>query len=221
MKKFISTFILLFAIIATASAQLNIKSSSSGSERFYRDTWASVSWNGKAFIFNSSDPNTALTLSFTLGKDKETAILTLNQILDWFEKAAKKESITFEDDGQEITLYKQDGVQIIISNGDCEFIRREYSRRITGALVGGVQYKKKEATPHFSFIQKKALVKTIEAISALSDSKYGNSAKVTVEPESQQEDTTVQPADTDSSQSAETNPNSDNIDVQPADSTAA
>ena len=87
--------------------------------------------------------------------------------------------------------------------------------------MGGVQYKKKEATPHFSYIQKKALVKTIEAISALSDSKYGNLAKVTAVPESQPEDTTVQPDDTTSSQSAETNPDSDNINVQPADSTAA
>ena len=106
---------------------------------------------------NSSDPTTALTLSFTLGKDKSSALTTLQQIYDWFESAENKTSITFEDDGNEITLYKQDGMQIIITTGDAEFARKEYNRRLSGALVGTMQYKKKESTPHLSFIVKKAL----------------------------------------------------------------
>lgn len=173
MKKIITSFVLLLTIVSSASAQLNIKSSNSVSERFYKDTWATVTWNGSAFMFNSSDPNTALTLSFTLGKDKASALTTLQQIYDWFEGAENKTSITFEDDGNDITLYKQDGLQILITTGDSEFARKEYSRRLSGALVGVSQYKKKEATPHFSYIQKKALVRSIEAITALTEPKYG------------------------------------------------
>lgn len=208
MKKIILTIILLFVIITTASAQLNIKSSSSKSERFYKDNWVTITWNGNAFMFNSSDPNTALTLSFTLGNNKESALITLNQIYDWFESAEKKTSITFEDNGNEITLYKQDGLQIIISTGDSEFIRKEYSRRISGMLIGTQQYKKKESTPHFSFIKKKALVNGIEEISALTDPKYSITSNDNIE--SQQENIEVQPTDSISSHSSETNPKSDN-----------
>lgn len=208
MKKIISTIILLFVIITTASAQLNIKSSSSKTERFYKDNWATITWNGNAFMFNSSDPVTALTLSFTLGNNKESALITLSQIYDWFESAEKKTSITFEDNGNEITLYKQDGLQIIISTGDPEFIRKEYSRRISGALIGSPQYRKKESTPHFSFIQKKALVKGIEEISALTEPQYGITSNDNLE--SQQENTEVQPTESISSQSSEITPKSDN-----------
>lgn len=173
MKRILISSIFLLCALFTASAQLNIKSTNSVSERFYKDTWATVTWNGSAFMFNSSDPTTALTLSFTLGKDKTSALTTLQQIYDWFESAENKTSITFEDDGNEITLYKQDGMQIIITTGDAEFARKEYNRRLSGALVGTMQYKKKESTPHLSFIIKKALVRSIEAISALADPKYG------------------------------------------------
>ena len=124
-------------------------------------------------MFNSSDPLTALTLSFTLGMDKTSALTTLQQIYDWFESAEKKSSITFEDDGNEITLYKQDNKEIIITTGDADYVRKEYSRRLSGALVGGIQYMKKESTPHFSYITKKALESSIDAISALTDPKYG------------------------------------------------
>lgn len=69
----------------------------------------------------------------------------------------KKSLITFEDDGNEITLYKQDNKEIIITTGDADYVRKEYSRRLSGALVGGIQYMKKEPTPHFSYITKKAI----------------------------------------------------------------
>lgn len=173
MKKIITSFTLLLAIVTTASAQLNIKKVNSVSERFYKDTWVTVTWDGSAFMFNSSDPVTALTLSFTLGKDKTSALTTLQQIYDWFKTAENKTSITFEDNGTDITLYKADGMEIVISTGDPEFIRKEFNRRISGALVGTYQYKKKESTPHFSYIREKALLRPIEAISALTDPKYG------------------------------------------------
>ena len=171
MKKFIFVLAaLLFS--ATAFAQLNITSTSSRAEQFYHDQWITESWNGSAFIATSSDPVTALSLTFTLGADKASALTTLQQISKWFKGADSKSSITFEDNGKQITLYKQDNLQIIISTGDPEFIRKEYTRRLSGALIGTVQYKKKESTPHFSFITKNALEKMIWNTYTITDPKY-------------------------------------------------
>lgn len=172
MKKILLVFVLLYSTLSLAHAQLKIKSTGSESERFYKDTWATITWNGSSFMFNSSDPVTGLTLSFTLGVNKSAALTTLNQMCDFLDNSGNKASITFEDNGREITLYKIDAYEIGISNGDAEFIRKETSRRISGAILGTPQYAKKESTPHYSFIKKKALVESIEALSALSDPKY-------------------------------------------------
>lgn len=171
MKKIVVS-VLIFSISLISFAQLNIKSTSNKSDQIYKDTWATVTWNGSAFMLNSSDPVTALTLSITLGPDKAHALTTLNQIKEWFYSVETKSAITFEDDGREITLYKTASIEMVISNGDAEYIRKETSRRISGALLGTSQYAKKEATPHYSFIKERALLSMIENISALSDPKY-------------------------------------------------
>lgn len=171
MKRIIVCVFSLF-IICSAFAQLNITSSGSKNETFYKDTWSTVTWNGKAFMFNSSDPVTGLTLSFTLGNIRSSAVTTLNQIFDFLEESESKSFITFEDNGKEITLYKIDSYELGISNGDAEYIRKETSRRISGALLGTQQYSKKDSTPHYSFIKRKALVESIETLTYLSDPKY-------------------------------------------------
>lgn len=172
MKKIILIVVAICGLCFTSFAQLNIKSTSSKSETLYRDMWVSCSWNGAAFIMTSSDPQTSLSLTFTLGGDKASAYKTVYQIISWFDSAENKSSITFEDGGNDITLYKQDGAQIIISTGDAEFIRKEYSRRISGALAGTPQYRKDERTPHLSFITDKAINEISRRIWTLTDPKY-------------------------------------------------
>ena len=172
MKKIILFLATALCLSGMAFAQLNIKSTSSKSETLYRDMWVSCSWNGSAFIMTSSDPQTSLSLSFTLGEDKASAYKTVYQIISWFDGAENKSSITFEDNGTDITLYKQDGAQIIISTGDAEFIRKEYSRRISGALAGTPQYRKDQRTPHLSFITNNAINEISRRIWTLTDPKY-------------------------------------------------
>lgn len=165
--------ILICFIIASlnAFAQLNITSSGSKSERFYKDQYLTVSWTGKEFLLNASDPVTALSIPVTLGITKTQAIMSIVQILDWVESSENQSYITIENNGEDILLYKRSGY-ICISNGDPDYVRKEMNRRLTSALAGGGAYRKKEATPVLSFITQKALRKIHEALEALNDPKY-------------------------------------------------
>lgn len=173
MRKLIFIFACL-CISMPVFAQLNIKNSSSKEERFYKDNWAQIVWNGNAFMFHSTDPETGMSLVFSLGSNREETITTLKDIQDWIDNTDKKSSITFEVDGMDITLYKPDNLQIIITTGDAVYAQKEYSQRLSGAVLGTAGYKRKEATPHFSFIQKKLLPNAIRTISELTDEKYNH-----------------------------------------------
>lgn len=176
MRKFIFIIAGLLTYIA-AFAQLNIKSTETSEDTFYKDHWSQIIWDGNAFVFHSTDSKSGRSLTFILGSNKEKAIATLTDIQNWFDTAAKKSAITFEDNGRELTLYKQDNHQIVITTGDAVYAHKEFVRRAANSVVTSVGYMLQDSTPHFSLIKKDLFPKAIGKISELTEEKYNRIEK--------------------------------------------
>lgn len=172
MKHLILTLSVLFLFVP-AFAQ---SAKQSKADRIYKDNWCTITWNDSAFVFNSLDTETNHILSFTLGKNKASAIAKLEKMLEWYEEAEVKESVTFREGATNITFYKADVFKMIISDGDVEFCKSEFSKRLEGFtfVLGEAELDKRASAHHYSFLQKKALTKPITTIAALKDPKYGD-----------------------------------------------
>lgn len=147
----------------------------SKADRIYKDNWSNVTWSGSAFIFNSIDTETHHVLSFTLGKDKASAIAKLEKMLEWYEEAEMKDHVTFREGSTQITFYKASELKMIISDGDVDFCKSEYSKRLEGFtfVLGEAEIDKRAEAHHYSLLQKRALTKSAASIAALKDPKFG------------------------------------------------
>lgn len=172
MKKIIISLAFLF-LAAVAFAQSGKQEKT---DRIYKDNWCTINWNGSSFVFNSLDTETNHILSFTLGSNKSMAIAKLEKMLEWYEEAEVKESVTFKEGATDITFYKADVFKMIISDGGVDFCKTEYSKRLEGFtfVLGEAELDKRESAHHYSLLQKKALTKPITTIAALKDPKYGD-----------------------------------------------
>lgn len=164
----ITAFLSLLLVSMAAFAQ-------SKSDRIYKDNWSNISWCDSVFVFNSIDTETHHVLSFTLGRDKASAIAKLEKMLEWYEEAELKDHVTFREGSTLITFYKASELKMIISDGDVDFCKSEYSKRLEGFtfVMGEAEIGKREEKPHYSLLQKRALTKPVSTIAALKDPKYG------------------------------------------------
>lgn len=169
MRKLIATLLLL-TVVVTAYAQTKKE------DRIYKDNWSTVTWNGTDFVFNSIDTETHHVLSFTLGPNKAAAIAKLEKMLEWYEEAETKDHVTFPNGPTQITLYKASELKMVISDGDLEFCKSEYSKRLEGFtfVLGEAEIDRRAEAHHYSLLQKRALTKSAASIAALKDPKFGD-----------------------------------------------
>lgn len=172
MKKFA---IILSALCLSICVYAQSGKQSSKADRIYKDNWATVTWCDSVFVFNSIDTETNHVLTFTLGKNKASAIAKLEKMLEWYEEAEVKEHVTFREGAKNITFFKASVIKMIISDGDVEFCKNEYSKRLEGFtfVLGEDEIDKRDSQHHYSQLLKKALTKPIQTISGLTDPKYG------------------------------------------------
>lgn len=155
---------------ASANAQLNIKTSSSKEDLISKDMYCCVRGdNDDSYFLITTDKlqNTNAVLKMFLGKGKDSALLTLVDLFNWFNEAENKSSAVVTDalSGEELTLYRVSQGTYIITNGDAEYARRTYNQATTNALLGGARQRNNSASPIVGYVSNKVLK---EAISKLS-----------------------------------------------------
>lgn len=170
MKKILSLVALVCLCTVSAHAQLNVTASSSSEDTVSRDMYCSVRGNSEgsySLITSDKLQGTNATLELFLGKDKESALLTLNDLLTWFETAKNKSSLVVADakTGEDLTLYRVSKGTYLITDGDAEYARRTYNQNLTGNIAGGVKPKHNAASPVVGYVTTKVMRGAIEKLS--------------------------------------------------------
>lgn len=126
MKKLL-LIMLALCLSISAMAQLNIQSSSTKEDIITKGPYGSIRLTADGYVLHSTDNihNTNAIISLLLGKDKASAITTINQLVQWCADSKNKATITVLDElsGEEVTIYKVNGSSMAISTGGEEYIR--------------------------------------------------------------------------------------------------
>lgn len=132
--------------------------------------YCSVRGNSEgSYSLISSDKlqGTNATLELFLGKDKESALMTLNDLYNWFEAAKNKSSVVVKDakSGESLTLYRVSKGTYLITDGDAEYARRTYNQSLTSSIAGGVKQKNNAASPVVGYVTAKVMKGAIAKLS--------------------------------------------------------
>lgn len=165
MKKLICLIVTLISFVTVSFAQLNVKSSTSKDDILAKDYYCTLrnSSTGYELIVSDKLQKTNATLSIFLGDTKESALLTLTDIYNFFDKSENKSSIIIEDkiSGEELTLFKYGQGSYLITNGDAEYARRSLNQAIMGQTIGWTNQRNNGSLPIVGYVTAKVMRKGI------------------------------------------------------------
>lgn len=167
MKKLL--FILIASVISfSAMAQLNVQSSSGKEDIIAKNQYATVQLTANGYVVSVNDwiGDSNARLDLFLGKTKESAAMTLNDILKWHAGAKNKDNIIVLDKltEKELTLYRYNGLTIVLSEGNSEFIRKSINAKFNTGLLGAPNKKTHSNTPIGGQLTVKVLEKAYEEL---------------------------------------------------------
>lgn len=132
-------FITLVAVLATfsAMAQLNVQYESSSEDIIVKGgSFGSLRQSKEGITLYITDMHTGQSMVFVLGKDRASALQTLEDIAVWFDRAKNKSYLEVKDAvGADYTIGKCGGY-LYLTNGDGEYIRKFYTDEVLTALFG-------------------------------------------------------------------------------------
>ena len=121
----------------SAMAQLNVQYESSSQDIIVKGgSYGSLRQSKEGITLYVTDMHTGQSMVFVLGKDRASALQTLEDMSVWFNRAKNKTYLEVKDAvGKEYTLGKVGG-NLLLTTGDGEYIRKFYADEVLTALFG-------------------------------------------------------------------------------------
>jgi len=160
MKK-IMMALTLCLVSVTMFAQLNFGGSGNAKKvtSFYKDGYGEIKLAGDQYVVEANDINNqGKTVRMVLGKDAESAKLSLEQLVGWLKGAKVKDFVEInQEDGTTVVfyLYKED--QIIMSYGNIDYVTEKFESLVK-------KTKMKQAEQPFGFMLVKAFDHALQKI---------------------------------------------------------
>lgn len=136
MKK-ITLFLVALFVAFGASAQLNVQYESSKDDVIVKGgSYGSLRQSRDGYTLYITDLHTGQSIIFVLGKTRESALQTLNDMANWYNGAKNKSYLEVKDAvGSSYTLGKVGG-NLFVTTGDGEYIRKYYKDDVLTAIFG-------------------------------------------------------------------------------------
>lgn len=146
--------IALTMISASAFAQLNVVSEGTA-KYLFKGQNHSVVQAGECIDLIVNDIHNAGTMTIHLGDSKDQAIETYKQIGEFFKTNENKSALVVKGkDGENLTLYRHNGMYWIVTEGDQEYARQSTRDMTVKMIAGGkTRAEKKSAIPLIGYLQ--------------------------------------------------------------------
>ena len=173
MKRVFISIIAMFVAIS-AMAQLNVQYESSKDEIVVKgDSYGSLRNSKDGYSLYVTDMHTGQSMIFVLGKNADSAVQTLKDLVAWYDGAKNKSYLEVKDAvGKDYTLGKVGG-NLFLTTGDGEYIRQYYKDDVLTTLFGSTsgptgtfntKGKHTANTPLIGYISEKMLSKGIKRL---------------------------------------------------------
>lgn len=151
----------LCLISVSAFAQLNFGGGGNAKKvtSFYKDGYGEIRLVGDQYVVDANDINNqGKTVRMILGKDAESAKLSLEQLIGWIKGAKVKDYVEInQEDGTTVVfyLYKED--HVIMSYGTIDYVTEKYESLVK-------KTKMKQAEQPFGYMLVKAFDHALEKV---------------------------------------------------------
>lgn len=167
MKKILFILIACFCI-TYANAQINVidESSARGSDYIVKNMYSNIRCDNGTYFLNSKDIRSGQNITLRLGNKEET-IVSLKYLNNWISTSKNKSFIVIEIDNIKYTIYKQNGTNLVISDGDVEYIKTKMRNMILDSTVGGGWDRNRHSDPLLGYIMVNHIYKALEIMNEM------------------------------------------------------